>query len=377
MTMLNERYFERFSAREIEAAKLFEGALSGDRNDTNRFIEGIATSDLTTLINPTLQAIALRNYEETPTIWQRFAQRNILDDFNKQPYMNLEFGSQANVPPGYSGDVHVPGALPTVAEYAPYPTIGFTASEQDLRVRKSGENIQFSWEAVINGRQIGLLERVPQAFGRHSAGREDSEATKALVTPTGLNTSLFSGQTVIATGATAPLSLANLENALDLISRQTYNGVQVSPATRYALVVAPGLEMTARNILAITQIDEQTTVAGTVTSLQRGNPVAGRVDLVVNPWITKINPTATAAWFLIPVPGSSDQNPPVLVSFLRGHEAPEIRVKDSSSFYLGGGQVPFREGSFDADDVQIRVRATATGGFLSTAGYVGTLGLAA
>lgn len=376
MTLITEKFLESFTPREKEAAFLLEGALTGDRNDKRNLIEGIAQSDLAAALSPSMQAIALRNYAERPKIWTSFAERNVLDNFLPQPYRNIDFGSQANVPPGYSGDTHVAGALPTVAEYAPYPTIGFTASSQSLKVKKSGENLQISWEAVVTDGDIGVLERVPSAFGRHAAGREDSEATKALVTPTGLNTGLFTGGTVIAPGATAPLTLANLENALDLISRQSYNGTSVQPASRYALVVPQSLEMTARNILAITNVAEETTSGSTVTSIERGNPVAGRVNLVVNEWITKINPSATAAWFLIPVPGTTDQNPPVLVNFLRGYETPELWVKDNAAYYLGGGKVPERRGSFDNDDYQIRVRHTATGGFLTSAGYIGTLGAA-
>lgn len=375
MTMLNEKYFEKFTQREVEAAKLLEGSLSGDRNDVNRLVEGIANSDLAALLSPSLNAIALKSYAERPKIWTEFAERNILDGFAEQAFYNIDFSSQANVPPGYSGDFSVPGALPTVAEYAPYPTIGFVASEQTMKAKKSGVNIQFSWESVVTDRNIGLLERVPSAFGRFAANREDSEATKALITPTGLNTALFVSGTVIPTGASAPLTLANLENALNLIAQQTYNGSTVTPASQYALIVPQSLEMTARNILSITTVSSQTTTGSVVTSTEQGNPVAGRVKLVVNDQITKINPTATAAWFLIPVPGTTDQNPPVLVNFVRGYETPEIWVKDSAAYQLGGGVVPSRRGSFDNDDYQVRVRSTATGGFLTSAGYIASMGV--
>lgn len=368
-------YFEKFTARQKEAAELLDGSLNGDRTAQHLLKEGIATSDIAAALSPTLNFLALQNYREQPKVWSEFATRNVLDNFLEQPYYNLSFDDQSNVPPGYSGDVFIPGSLPTVAEYAPYPTIAFSASEDKLKLKKSGESIQFSWESIINDNQFGLLERVPTAFGAHAAGREDSEATKQLVTVGGaLNPGLFTGQAVIPAGATAPLTLANLENALQLIANQSYNGRKVNPATRYALVVSPSLQLTAENILSITSVSQTITNGSTVTALERGNPIGSRVKLVVNPWITTIAPTLTAAWFLIPL-NASNQNPPVLLNFLRGYETPEIWVKDNSAYNLGGGKVPERRGSFENDDIQLRVRATATGGYLASAGYIGSLGL--
>ena len=378
MTKITEAaYFENFTPRQIEGAEMLDGALQGDTKAQYLLKEGIATSDIASALSPTLNYIALKNYADQPKFWQDFAVRNVLDNFLAQPYYNLEFSDQSNIPPGYSGDSFIAGALPTVSEYAPYPTISFSESSDTLQVKKSGESIQFSWESIINDNQFGMLERVPTAFGKHAAGREDAEAVKQLVTPANtLNSGLFSGQTVIAPGATAPLTLSNLENALDLISKQTYNGQTVSPSTQYTLVVGPGLQKTAENILSITSISETTTVGSTTTALDRGNPVAGRIKLVVNPWLTRVASTLTDAWFLIPAPGTAEQNPPVLVNFLRGYEAPEMWVKDSAAYQLGGGKVPERRGSFDNDDYQIRVRHTATGGLLASAGYIGTTGAA-
>lgn len=378
MTQITDAaYFENFTPRQKEAAELLDGAISGDRIAKHQLTEGIATSDIASALSPTLNYISLQNYRQQPKVWDQFATRNVLDNFLAQPYYNLSFDGQSNIPPAYSGDNFIVGSLPTVKEYAPYPTISFSATTAQLQVKKSGESIQFSWESIINDNQLSLLEKVPTAFGKHAAGREDSEATKGLVSATGLNTAMFSGQTVIAPSASAPLTLVNLQNALQLISLQTYNGLRVSPATQYALVVSPALQLTAENILAITSYETQVTAGGTVTKSIQGNPIGTRVKLVVNPWITTINAAATAYWFLVPVPGTSDQNPPILLNFLRGYESPEIWVKDNASYFLGGGKVPERRGSFDNDDYQLRTRHTATGGILPTAGYIASTGAAA
>jgi hypothetical protein len=58
-------------------------------------------------------------------------------------------------------------------------------------------------------------------------------------------------------------------------------------------------------------------------------------------------------WFVIP---EGQARPQFLEVFLEGMRAPMISVKDSGHFSLAGGEVPVREGSFDEDDIQTRVR---------------------
>jgi hypothetical protein len=63
-----------------------------------------------------------------------------------------------------------------------------------------------------------------------------------------------------------------------------------------------------------------------------------------------------------------------VLGFLRGYEAPELRVKAASGQFLGGGAVPENYGSFDNDDWQMRIRHIATGGFFIPAGTLASTG---
>jgi hypothetical protein len=209
----------------------------------------------------------------------------------------------------------------------------------------------------------------------HAAGLEDREATKQLVSGSGLNTTNFNttnqnlGSVANGAGLNPALSITSLQAAMNAINQQTYNGRPITPIQRWTLVVSPALEMTARNILSVTEL--RTTVGNDLQI--HGNPVAGRVDVVVNQWLTRINSGAGAYWFLIPAPSAS-LNPSVVLSFLRGHEAPELRVKSEGGLLLSGGEVPVRAGSFDNDDFQMRIRHLATGGFLVPAGTFASTG---
>jgi len=76
---------------------------------------------------------------------------------------------------------------------------------------------------------------------------------------------------------------------------------------------------------------------------------------------------------LIPVPSQS-LNPSVALGFLRGYETPELRIKANGGLFIGGGDVPTRNGSFDNDDWEMRIRHIATGGFIVPAGTVVSTG---
>jgi hypothetical protein len=362
---------ENITARQVEAAKLLEGALRGDRQDKLKLQEGISTSDLPIQLAPVINKILLQNYEATPKVWDQFATRLVVDDFRKQQYLNLRYEDEGL---DNQGDKFREGSLPTVGEYDEYPTAGwFSVTESDFSVKKAGQRVRFSWEAVVNDGNISLLERLPIELGLKAAGKEDEEVTKQLVSSSGLNTANFkSGNNNLFSGNGA-LTLENLEKAIQAANLQQYNGKLIQPVSRFALVIPRALELTARKILAVQTVETSATVGSIVTKTITGNPIGSQVEIVVNDWITKINSSAGAYWFLIPVP-SATLNPSVVLGFLRGFETPELRVKAAAGQAIGGGAIPEAYGSFDNDDWQMRIRHIATGGFFIPAGTIASTG---
>lgn len=365
---------ENTTSRQVEAAKLLEGALRGDRRDKLKLQEGISTSDLPIQLAPVINKILLQNYESTPKVWDRFATRLVVDDFRKQQYLNLRY-EDAGL--DNQGDTFREGSLPTVGEYDEYPSAGFfSVTEADFAVKKAGQRVRFSWEAVVNDGNISLLERLPIELGLKAAGKEDEEVTKQLVSSAGLNTANFKSANNNLLAGNGALTLENLEKAIEAANLQQYNGKLIQPVSRFALVIPRALELTARKILAVQTVETSATVGSIVTKTITGNPIGSQVEIVVNDWITKINSGAGAYWFLIPVPSAS-LNPSVVLGFLRGFEAPELRVKAASGQFLGGGDVPENFGSFDNDDWQMRIRHIATGGFFVPAGTIASTGAGA
>jgi hypothetical protein len=357
--------------RQLEAAKLLEGALRGDRNDKLKLQEGIATSDLPELLVPTINRILLDEYANQPKVWDQFATRLVVDDFRPVKFQALRYDDEGL---DNQGDKFRDGSLPTVGEYDEYPTAGFfSVTEQTMSVKKAGQRIRFSWESIVNDGQIGLLERLPLEMAQKAAGKEDEEVTKQLVASGGLNTANFKTANQNLITGNPVLTLESLEAAIDAANRQTFNGKLITPITQFALVIPRSLEMTARKILAVQEVRTESTADGVATTIISGNPIGTRVQIVVNDWLTKINSGAGNYWFLIPVPGQS-LNPAVALGFLRGYETPELRIKANGGLYLGGGAVPAREGSFDNDDWEMRIRHIATGGFIVPAGTMASTG---
>jgi len=362
---------ENVTPRQVEAAKLLEGALRGDRNDRIKLQEGIATSDLPVQLAPTINKILFENYQALPKVWDQFATRILVDDFRKQQYLNLRYEDEGM---DNQGDKFRDGSLPTVGEYDEYPTAGFfSVTETDFAVKKAGQRIRFSWEAVVNDNNISVLERLPIELAQKAAGKEDEEVTKQLVASGGLNTTNFKSANNNLLASNLVLTLENLEKAIEAANLQQYNGKLIQPVTQFALVIPRALEMTARRILAVTSVETTTTSGSVATKRITGNPIGSQITIVVNDWLTKINSGAGAYWFLIPTP-SATLNPSVVLGFLRGYETPELRVKAAAGTYLGGGAVPENYGSFENDDWQMRIRHTATGGFFVPAGTIASTG---
>ena len=360
--------------RQLEAAKLLEGALRGDRMDKLKLQEGIATSDLPELLVPTLNKILLDEYAAQPRIWDQFATRLVVDDFRPVTFQALKYDDAGE---DNQGDTFREGSLPTVGEYDEYPTAGFfSVTEQTMRVKKAGQRIRFSWESIVNDGQIGLLERLPIELALKAAGKEDEEVTKQLVSASGLNTNNFKSANQNLIAGNPALTLESLEAAIDAANKQTFNGRLITPVTQFALVVPRSLEMTARKILSVQEVRTESTVGSIATTTISGNPIGSQVTIVVNDWLARINSGAGSYWFLIPVPGQA-LNPGVALGFLRGYETPELRIKANGGLYLGGGAVPAREGGFDNDDFEMRIRHIATGGFIVPAGTMASTGAGA
>lgn len=344
---------KNITQKQLQVATLLHEALEGDRTAGNLLVEGISTSDFPVQLTPALTQYALQGYAEQPTIWRQYAGTSNVSDFGLQEWYGLTGWGDDDVERTTAGTAFIPGGLPRVPEYGEYARLRFEATEKQFRLAKSGVAVQFSWETLVDRRNFGLIPSAFGEFGRRAAETEDQEATKVLTSPVHFS----AGNGNLATGvANGPLTIPALEAAFGQIAAQTdQNGNRVLAASRYSLVVPPALELTAEQIKAVTsrEIIEGVGTGTETRYVTQGNPVAGKFDVVVNPWLPLVPGGNDTQWFLIPKPGTTP-NPTVVNLFLQGYQTPQIFVKRTTNSDPS-------EGSFENDDYETKVRHVVTG----------------
>lgn len=323
-------------AHVAEAANLMGAAFLGSRRKMLDLAEAITTSDLfKSAAGVVLDREATARYEELDPVWPKFAARTTVRNFKKKKFTDL-FGGRAILDP--------------VPEATNYPARNVSADEAEIAVAKRGGRFHITFEDIIND-DLDQMRELPGDLAQGARDTEDYLAASQLVTAAGVNTAFFKAGNGNAVD-TKPLTAENLDAALTSISTRKSKDGRLFVNKASILVVPPGLETQARRILAAAEI--RTTV-GDVTTVE-ANYLKGVVTVVVNPWLSFIDQSATAnsTWFLLPAPTAPRKA--LAVAFLRGHESPDLRVKNDQGTAVGGGQVSAEEGSFDDDTIQYRVR---------------------
>lgn len=338
--------------RVLEAADLFDEACSGSYGAKQRLLEALTTSDFPMIFGAALDARLLDAYAAISPVWQGFAARDTVPDFREHSWVDL-LGGQ--------------GALSAVGEGAPYPRRNLAEAEGGYSVAKYGDTIGLTWEMFINDR-LNAFRGLPNRLAVAAREMEDRIATGQLATASGPNSALFGANKVIGEGGATSsnlltgnpaLSEQSLEDALTAISiRRDYDGRPIV-LNAAVLVVPPQLQVTAERIVGATEIRD---VFGTRTVV-RTNPMAGRVRVIVDPWLLVVDQTANAdsTWYLLPDPQANGR-PAVVLGFLAGHETPDLRVKNDQGTRVGGGTISPEEGSFEFDTIDYRVRHVLGGG---------------
>jgi len=337
-----------------EAASLMGRVFQGDRRATLQVEELMSTSDFPKLFGDVLDRELLAQYEQISPVWQGFATRQVVNDFRPKHWLDL-LGGRAELDP--------------VGEGAEYKARGLTENEYQLTVGKFGARLPLTWEMLIND-DLGAFQSAPQRLAQAARDTEDKLATRLYASTTGPVNAFFTanGQTV----GTGKLTVDNLSAALTTVATRKDSEGRPIMISAFVLVVPPGLEVQAHNIVNATliRLRNDASSATQARDVEVTNWLAGKVTIVTNPWLPIIDTSANSAstWYLFPAP--STPRPALVMGFLRGHETPDLRVKADGGMRVGGGNVPAEEGSFDNDDIQYRIRHVTGGTTLDPiAGY--------
>ena len=315
-----------------EAYQLFQAAMDGNLTAKAKVAESLTTSDFPVLLGDAINYQILAAYEQVNPVWQQYSRRMVVPNFKPQRLLDLR-GTRRG--------------LARVPEATEYPARDLDEGAlTTFKVEKHGERLPLTWEMVVND-ELGAFRGLDQVIADDARFTEGTVTADALLNAdrTDLNAAFF------GTVETAALTADNLEQAINGLSQKRNSAGQTLVRPQLVLVVAPGLEFLARQLVADVEIR---TTSGNRTTVTR-NPLAGMVTVVVEPNLLRnTNAAANTTWLLLPDPNAA--RPAVVTGFLAGRETPDLRVKNDQGVRPGGGSIGETEGSFDDDTIQYRVR---------------------
>lgn len=394
------------------AHKLVEGALSGNRWAMLRLQEAMTTSDFAGYFGTVIDRSVLANYQETPYTWSAYAKRASIMDFRQTQIFRFDRGAAVLDGPILPNSYGATGSGSTgIEQISEYPNRKRVSSNYTDQIYKFGARFDISWEAMIND-DLDALKDFPALLGQAARRTEEERATKLYTSSTGPNATFFSTANAnlltnsasqfpfIATN-NPPLSVTSLAWALQVMAMQLdLDGMPIA-INGLVLVVPPALDITARNIVNATQIwmnDQGGTLSnsgsGATASqasaqrLMTANWANGRVTPVVNYFAPIVNTTSgNTAWYLFAAPNNG--RPAMQLSFLRGHEMPELFMKSPNALRIGEGQIgpgntsvqqgggmasPY-DGDFDKDSIAYKERHMIGGTLLDPKVAVASTGV--
>lgn len=336
----------------VEAARLYERAVQGNKRAGLDFEEAMTTSDFSLLFADILDRQVLGAYQDWPSTWQTYARRGTVRDFRTVKRFALDGAS---------------ATLDEVGERGEYPEAAVVPSEYEYKVTKRGRRLDWTWEMRVND-DIDSFRELPLILGRAARMTEDKFVTQLYAQSDGPNSTFFtSGHGNVVT-SNPILSVDALETAMTVLASQRDSDGNPIFIDRLNLVVPPALEVVANNILNAVQIDAASGGGdGTGNNqLRVNNWLARRITPVVNPWLPIVSSASNGntSWYLI---GQTMAGRPAMeVGFLRGHEQPEVFVKAPDSMRVGGGMAPVEDGDFETDAIRHKVRHVLGGTLMDT-----------
>lgn len=358
------RIEENASKRQIEATKLLSNALAGDVRAKVMLQEGISSSDIPSLLQPAINVMFLAQYAVQPVVWNQIANEYTVNDFGTIRFGDFQIDPSTLT--SSNGEEFIAGGLPVVGEYDEYPAVSFTTTQTDKSIdKKRGVRARLSWESLRRTGDFDMLPRFTEAFAQYAAKQEDIALAKLFVTTAGAIGSAFTGKGISGNPA---LTLTAMNTALAQSRDARVNGNPIGAST-YKLIYGSGLATTVNNLMSIQSI-ERTDGNGVYTI--NANVTTGPFRPIEFPTLDTVSGSTTDNWWFV-VPETTVR-PQFWEVFLSGERTPLISIKDSGHMSLAGGEVPFREGSFDEDDIQTRVRHIVEAVNVTNDGFVYSTG---
>lgn len=322
-----EKYQRAFN----EALKLVSDVMKGTK-PSYRLQEAMTTSDFPLLFGDILDRQLLASYRAKPGVFRQYCKIATVPDFRDVKRFTVDGADNE---------------LAEVKQRAEYPEQKLSEASYSYSVKKYGRRIPFSWETMIND-DLDALKDIPQRFGRAANRSEQRFATNLYMKADGPQTG------VSAITGNAVLGVSGLTTAMKQIGNETDANGEPIAIDALHLVVPPALEITAYNIVNALQLELTETGGSSNSKLITANWIKNRLQVHVDPFIPVIaTSNGDTAWFLFADPNGN--RPGVEIGFLRGHEQPEIFMKQPNAERIGGAMNAM-SGDFSTDSIEYKVR---------------------
>lgn len=325
---------------------IYEGRVLPSHKREFLIKEALTTSDFPYLFGDVLDRQVLASYKAVDPVWKAYVRMSTVKDFKTAYRFAITGGDQY---------------LAEVAEKGEYLASERNETRYSLAVKKFGRQFDISWEALKND-DLGALRDTPVRFAMAAQRTEHRLVVAQYANDIGTHAAgnLYDNATAGQINAyNVALTIANLETGVQRMQAfLDANGEPIMNRPKF-LVVPPGLEFTARQILTSTfkswhygGDDEAFATAGPMPTT---NVIAQYgLQLIIDPYLAVINATTYPnSWYLFADPKDIAA---LEAAHLQGHERPEICMKASDKVSLGGGELGPMTGDFATDNVLYRVR---------------------
>lgn len=281
----------------------------------------------------------------------------------------IKVGTQNDFRPAWILGVNgLQGTLPSVALRGEYPNDGaLVDGKVQIMLGKYGREFGLAWETLIND-DLGAFSDLAERFATAAMRSEYNFATALYATATGPHTALFGSPithplypasvTNLFSGSGSVFSITNLAAACSAMRRFVDYDNQPVIFDGFELVVPPALEipmLQALNPANIIQSGGDST-SGAKPQIRSSSNTVPMLNITghVNPYLPIIDKTGRPTWYLLGKLTNSGYA--ARVNFLRGHESPELCMKNPNKIALGGASMSPLEGDYESDAIRWRIR---------------------
>jgi ATP-dependent protease ClpP protease subunit len=258
-----------------------------------------------------MASVGMHSTSDFPLLLANTANKSLRQAYDSSPRTFTTFGRQATMPDFKATSRVALGGAPALNQVNEHGEIEFgsvSEAAESYRLFRFGRRVAVTFEAVINDDLSGFT-RIPGMFGS-AAARLESDTVYGILNA---NPNMADGVALFASGhsniGTGVLGVAALGAGRAVMRKQTAPNGDIMNLMPAFLLVPAELETAADSLMV-------QTVVPSGASTTAVNPLAGRLQVVVEPRLT-----SALQWYLM---ADANQIDTIEYAYLAGQEAPQV-----------------------------------------------------